>query len=114
MHHLLLLLPLLALGLFFVWPWQLAIVVFVPVAIISLVGYWKVLQATRRPAATGSKAMIGDQAVVLTVAEGEVEVDYEGEIWRAVSARPLHVGDRVIVEAVDGLTLRVAPSPDRR
>ena len=115
MHHLLLLLPLLALGLFMVWPWQLALPVYVPVAIIALVGYWKALQATRQPAATGTKAMIGGRAVVLTAKEGtlEAEVDYEGEIWRAISTRQLHAGDQVIIEAVDGLTLRVSPSPQR-
>lgn len=109
-HHIFLLLPLLALGLFAVLPWQLAMPLYVAVMIGSLAAYWKALQAARRPAVTGSKAMIGGQAVVLTADEGEVEVDYQGEIWRAVSPQPLHAGQKVNIVDVDGLTLRVTAS----
>jgi len=47
---------------------------------------------------------------VLTADEGEVEVDYQGEIWRAVSPQPLHAGQKVNIVDVDGLTLRVTAS----
>ncbi|MCL7453085.1 MAG: NfeD family protein [Anaerolineae bacterium] len=33
---------------------------------------------------------------------------YHGETWRAVSSVPLHPGQRVVIEAVEGLTLHVA------
>ncbi len=53
--------------------------------------------------------MVGDQAVVVKAEGGEVEVDYQGETWRAFSSQPLQPGQQVVIEAVDGLTLRVAP-----
>ena len=109
MHHLLLFLPLLALGLFFVLPWQLALALYVPIAIGSLVAYRKAWQAQSRPQVTGKRAMIGDQAEVAGTDGDGAEVEYQGALWRAVSSQPLHPGQQVIIEAVDGLTLRVAP-----
>ena len=49
MHNLLLFLPLLALGLFFVLPWQGALPLYGIILIISVIGYWKGLQAQRQP-----------------------------------------------------------------
>jgi len=42
--------------------------------------------------------------------EGQVFVN--GELWRALSDDPLLTGDKVVVQAVDGLTLRVKPRKD--
>jgi membrane protein implicated in regulation of membrane protease activity len=109
MHHLSFLLPLLALLLFLFLPWQLALLVYVPIVLVSVVGFWKGLQALRRPPVTGESAMIGERAVVVTAMNGYFEVHYEGEIWRAVSSRPLHQGQQVVIEGIDGLTLQVAP-----
>ena len=111
MHNLLLLLPLLALGLFVVFPWQAALPLYGFILIISIIGYWKAFQAQRQPPVMGRKVMVGDRAVVVK-AEGEgVEVDYRGEIWKAISTQPLHPGQQVVIEKVEGLTLRVAPFP---
>jgi membrane protein implicated in regulation of membrane protease activity len=41
------------------------------------------------------------------------EVQWQGEIWHAVSNRPLMLGDEVIIEEVEGLTLRVRVSEGR-
>jgi membrane protein implicated in regulation of membrane protease activity len=111
MHHLLLLLPLLALVLFWFLPWQLALLLYLPILVVSVIGFWKGLQALRRPPVSGENTMIGERAVVMDAVDGRIEVHYEGEIWRAVSSRPLHKGQQVIIEGVDGLTLKVAPVP---
>jgi membrane protein implicated in regulation of membrane protease activity len=109
MHHLLLLLPLLGLGLFIFLPWQVALPLYVIILVGSLAIYWKILKAQRKRPVMGQRAMIGDRARVINVQGSEIEVDYEGEIWRAASLLPVQPGQQVIIEAVDGLTLRVAP-----
>lgn len=110
MHHLLLALPLVGLVLFLILPWPAASPLYIVVFIGSLGIYWKILQAQRRRPTIGKRAMVGDHAVVIRTEGNDVEVDYQGEIWRAVSFQPLHPGQEVIVEAIEGLSLRVAPS----
>jgi membrane-bound serine protease (ClpP class) len=63
----------------------------------------KAIQARRRPSAM--PAMIGQHGVV----RGENLVFVRGELWRADTSNgePLALGDRVEVDAVDGLRLRV-------
>ena len=111
MHHLLLFLPLLALLLFYLLPWPVALPVYALILIGSIIGYWKALQAQRQPPLMGRKAMIGDRAVVVKAEKGELEVEYKGEIWNAVSPQPLQSGQEVIVEKVEGLVLQVTPAP---
>ena len=58
----------------------------------------------RRRAVTGVEALIGKTAVV----SSPTQVRVAGEIWEAVSAGRLVVGEEVEVTGVDGLTLRVS------
>jgi membrane-bound serine protease (ClpP class) len=71
-------------------------------------GFWalavsKSVAARRAPVTVGPEQIIGLEGVVR--AGGNVFV--RGELWRAKSADPLRVGDRVTVDALDGLTLAV-------
>jgi membrane protein implicated in regulation of membrane protease activity len=109
MHHLLLLVVLLGWILFLFLTWQIALPLYVIAVIISLVIYWKVKGAQSKAPVIGKRAMIGDQAVVVRVDGDDVEVEYEGEIWRAISPDPLQQGQRVIVKGVEGLVLKVSP-----
>jgi membrane protein implicated in regulation of membrane protease activity len=111
MHNVLLFLPLLAVGLFFILPWQAALPLYGLILIGSIIGYWKAFQAQRLPPVMGKRVMVGDQAVVVKAERDEAEVDYRGEIWKAASLQPLYRGQQVIIEKVEGLTLRVAPLP---
>lgn len=111
MHHILMFMPLLALVLFLFLPWPVALALYIPLVAISLFGYWKVLQALHQPPVTGTQTMLGDRAVVVKERENGVEVHHRGETWHAVSSQPLHVGQEVIIEDVEGLTLHVAPLP---
>lgn len=111
MHHLLLFLPLLALILFYLLPWQVALPFYALILVGSIIGYWKALQAQRQPPAMGRRAMIGDRALVVKAEKGGLEVEYKGEIWNAVSPQPLQIGQMVIIEKVEGLILQVAPFP---
>jgi membrane protein implicated in regulation of membrane protease activity len=110
MHHLLLVLPLVGLILFMFFPWPAALPLYIALLIGSLVIYWKIIQAQRRRPTTGKNAMIGGQAVVIRADGNAVEVDYQGVIWRAISPKPLHHGQQVIIDGVEGLILQVMPS----
>lgn len=63
---------------------------------------------------TGAEEMIGATAEARSSIDPEGQVWVEGALWRARLAEgstPVRHGDRVRVEAVDGLTLVVRPEP---
>jgi membrane protein implicated in regulation of membrane protease activity len=109
MHHLSLLLLLVALVLFILLPWWVALPLTMPLLGIIAFAFYKGRQALRQQPVTGEEAMVGNRAVVSSARQGHLQVRYQGETWRAVSAHPLHRGQMVIIENVDGLTLRVVP-----
>jgi membrane-bound serine protease (ClpP class) len=73
----------------------------------------KVLDAHRDPRIrTGTEEMIGAVAEARSSIDPEGRAWLEGTIWSArlaAGAAPIRLGDRVTVEAVDGLTLVVRP-----
>ena len=75
----------------------------------------KVLAAHReQPVRGGHEELIGAPAQVRTSLDPEGQVWIEGALWRARlsgDGGPLRPGDRVTVEAVEGLTLMVRPGP---
>jgi membrane-bound serine protease (ClpP class) len=77
----------------------------------------KVIAAHREePVRTGYEELTGALAEARTALDPEGQVWIEGALWRARLAgdgAPLRPGDRVRVEAVDGLTLVVRPEPPR-
>jgi len=91
----------------------------ITLGLLSIVSFYvvtrKVLAAHRdEPVRTGSEELIGAPAEVRTSLDPEGQVWIEGALWRARLAGdggPLRPGDRVKVEAVDGLTLMVRPEP---
>jgi len=111
MHHLLLLVVLFGWILFLFLSWEIALPLYVIGVIISLAIYWKIILAQRRRPVIGKRATIGGQAIVIRAQAGEIEVDFQGEIWRAISSQPLQVDQKVIIEGVEGLLLKVKPAP---
>jgi membrane-bound serine protease (ClpP class) len=83
--------------------------VWVVVTVTALIGgFWafavsKSVAARRAPVLFGPEQIVGLEGVVR--AGGDVFV--RGELWRVRSEEPLHEGDRVSVDALDGLTLAV-------
>ncbi|HXV40088.1 MAG TPA: nodulation protein NfeD [Steroidobacteraceae bacterium] len=67
------------------------------------------MRARRRPVVTGAEQLTGDFAEVVEDFEGRGNVRIYGELWNAVSTRPVARGQRVRVDRVDGLTLHVSP-----
>jgi len=71
------------------------------------------LRAQRRLTVSGSSALVGHQGEVRRALDPEGSVFVAGEHWtaRSETGDPVPVGTRVIVVAVDRLTLTVRPAP---
>jgi len=88
----------------------------ITLGLISLVCFYfiarKVVAAHRdQPVRTGSEELVGALAEVRSVLDPEGQVWVEGALWRARLANggPARLGDRVRIDAVEGLTLVVHP-----
>jgi membrane protein implicated in regulation of membrane protease activity len=68
--------------------------------------FWRRLLRRYR-VVTGSEGLRGERAEVIEACDPEGWVRLRGENWKARSREPLRVGERVVVAAVDGLTLEV-------
>jgi len=91
----------------------------ITLGILSAVSFYfvarKVLDAHRgRPVLTGTEELVGASGEARSTIDPEGKVWLEGTLWGARLAStesPARPGDRVTVEAVDGLTLVVRPQP---
>jgi membrane-bound serine protease (ClpP class) len=90
----------------------------IALGLLSLVAFYfvtrKVIDAHEKPARTGTEELVG------SIAEARSTLDPTGQVWAAGtnwSARVangsgrINLGDRVRVDAVEGLTLVVRPEP---
>jgi len=66
----------------------------------------------KRKSVCGVTGMLGKVGEIKQYQGTEGQVFVNGELWRALSDVPLLAGDKVVVQAVDGLTLRVKPCKD--
>ena len=94
-----------------------------PLAVAAVTGFFLVLflvlvatvvRSRSRKAVTGPEGMIGAIGVVRReLRPGHTGMVFvEGEQWRALSSDgPIPVGERVVVQALDGLTLTVQRAP---
>ena len=71
-----------------------------------------VFRAMKRKPTTGKEGMIGEQGVVISTINNGGKVFVHGEIWQAESDEKLHRGEKVTVQKVEGLKLRVRRSID--
>lgn len=75
----------------------------------------KVIAAHRdQPVRTGTEELIGAGAEARSAIDPEGKIWLEGTLWTArlaAGSSPVRLGDRVTVEAVDGLTLVVRSKP---
>lgn len=108
MCHLILLVPLAGIPLFWMLPLGYALPVNALLWIVfGLVGY-KVIRAMMSPVKDGFKSLIGSEAtVVSTEGYGNYLVKAGYELWTARCAKTLHSGEKVKVAATDGIKLVV-------
>jgi len=70
-----------------------------------VVAITKAIAVRRSPVTVGPQELVGLEGIMRQ--DGHVFV--HGELWHAAAAEPLHEGERVAVDSIDGLTLRVHP-----
>ena len=108
MCHLLLLLPVLALPVFWIWPLEVALPAYGVAAIASLGVYALVVWALRVPLQHGPQTLVGATGKVVGIGERCVTLRVGGELWLAnVRGAPVSPGEDAVVVAVDGLRLTV-------
>lgn len=107
MCHLLLIMPFVSLVVFWILPFEQALAIYLIILATCAVLYWLIWKAFRRPVATGMEGMIGGVGEVLLSGEKSAKIFYKGEIWNAVSAERLSVGDSVEIARLERLTLIV-------
>lgn len=91
----------------------------IALGVVSAISFYfitrKVMAAHRDPRVrTGKEEMVGSTGQARTSIDPEGRVFLGGTIWSArlaAGSGPVRLGDRVRVEAVDGLTLVVRPEP---
>ena len=72
------------------------------------------VRARRRPVMGGAEGLLREVAEALEDFEHKGLVRVQGETWTAVSAAPVHAGQRLSIRKVDGLTLEVEPAATDR
>jgi len=107
MCHIALLLPVLALPVFWIWPLVVSVPVYAVVAVIAALVYWYAMLAMRRPVETGVEGMIGATGEVVESHGTNLVLRIGGEIWNGRSATTLSRGERVEVIAMERLVLVV-------
>jgi membrane protein implicated in regulation of membrane protease activity len=91
--------------------WLVKVGVWVILFLLNLGLALLVLKALEEKPQTGPESMIGEQGVVASIVSPHYWVKVRGELWRAKSNETLAVGDRVIVQKLESLTLQVERVP---
>jgi membrane-bound serine protease (ClpP class) len=68
------------------------------------------VKARKRPVVSGMEELLGARGEVVEDFSGKGRIRIHGEIWWAESAVPLRGGDKVLVDSIEGLVLRVHPA----
>ncbi|HKJ07690.1 MAG TPA: NfeD family protein [Gammaproteobacteria bacterium] len=108
MCHVILLMPLLALPVFWLLPIGEAAPTYGVVAVLSAWLYYYVLKAMHRPVEIGREHLRGAVGEVVAVrGGGHFRVHVESEFWSAESRQALQVGEQVEITDVEGVVLKV-------
>jgi membrane protein implicated in regulation of membrane protease activity len=107
MCHLVLLMPVLAIALFWLTPLSVAAPLYGVILTVSVWVYYLMIRAMRQPVETGTEALIHSFGQVIGRDGDRFRVRAQGATWDAESIDELQVGDGIEIIAVDGLRLKV-------
>lgn len=107
MCHVLLMMPLLGLPLFFFLPFGQALLYYGLILLVCGVVYGLMMKDMRRPASTGVEGMMGGVGKVIGNGSGHLKVAYRGEIWDAICEEEVSVGDAVQITGLERMKLSV-------
>ena len=94
---------------FFQISWSVILPVVALTAAFSLFMVGMGVKAMRRRPTTGREEMVGLVGIVQTALTPHGQLAVHGELWEAISDRPLQPGDKAEVIRVEGLRLHVKP-----
>ena len=107
MCHLILLMPLFGLPLFWLLPLGYALPINVVIWLTSAFLYWLITRAMKRPLQDGFQSLIGTEAEVVSRLAPDHSAQYlvraQGELWSAYSTDTLQPGEQVSIMAVKGI-----------
>ncbi len=107
MCHIALLLPFLTLPMFWLWPLNVALPLYLMVLAFSAVIYYLAFAAMRRPVMTGREHLIGNRTRVIDIVEDKAYVRLDSERWQVECRDLLRPGDEVEVVGFDGARAQV-------
>jgi len=108
MCHLLLLLPVFALPVFWLWPLPIAVAVYTAALVPSIVVYVLAMKTMRLPRLNGADGIVGRMGHVVRVDRRGITLQVCGEYWGADSDDgDFEVGDPALVTGIDRLRLKV-------
>lgn len=91
-----------------------ALAVSVPLGAITVFLMSIALHARRNKITTGVEGLIGETGIAQTLLAPAGKVFVHGEIWDAIASTNVRAGEKVVVQKVDGLQLKVEPVSERR
>lgn len=97
MCNLIFFLPFFGLPVFWIFPFNIALPVYLFIVGISMLLYYKIFQAMRAKVLNGQEAMLGKTGVVLKNIDPEGKIKYATEIWNAVAEREKFMEDEKVV-----------------
>ncbi|HEX7893467.1 MAG TPA: nodulation protein NfeD [Terriglobales bacterium] len=89
-----------------------ALAVSIPLGVITVFLMSIALKAHRNKVVTGVEGLVGEIGVAQTALMPAGKVFVHGEIWDAIATSDVGLGQKVVVEKVNGLQLRVVPAKD--
>ena len=110
MCHLIFLIPLAGIPLFWILPWEFALLINVVLWVISVTLGYKMIKTMRLPANDGFRRLIGTEATVVSAVSPGYDrylVKAGSEIWTARSAQNLMTGETVLITNLEGIKLVV-------
>lgn len=107
MCHLILLMPVLGVPLFWLLPLSYAVPANLVILLISVLLYWAVMRAMKRPVQDGFHSLVGSKVEVVSRLAPDESAQYlvrsHGELWSAYSHDTFHPGDKAEIMAVRGI-----------
>ena len=107
MCHLILLMPVISLVVFWIWPFSVAGPVYLLVTVLSVWMYVYIWRAMKRPVLGGAEELLHSEGEVVDVEGNTLHVRVHSEMWNAESKDTLQRGDHIKVVGLSGLILRV-------
>lgn len=107
MCHIILLMPVFGLSVFWIWPIQIAAPVYTAILIISVVLYGILMRTMRMPKTNGVDGLRNELAKVVRNGKNNCLVRVHGELWKAVSEETVGAHEIVEITGNHGLVLTV-------